>query len=251
MKDLRALWRVLIFCGLTLVLLPVQIVAKALGWRLAKTLPGRYHKWLRNAFGIRVHVEGTPDLSAALVVANHVSWLDILVISSLRPLIFVAKKDVRSWPVIGYLAHLQGCLFVDRERRTHSAHTRSNMQEALQDQRTVVLFAEGTTSDGWRVYPFKTALIGALENTRHQHTLQPLALRYTHKDGLPLGRLDMPDVAWYGDMELGPHLWALLRTTSLDVKVTWCSPLHADKEVGRKELARAAENAVREALEKH
>src|SRR6188508_2892081 len=155
-----------------------------LQWTLGKLgLPGwgfiasNYYRVLCTLLRIRVHVNGTPMHDrAVLYVSNHVSWADILVIGSLAPVAFVAKREVASWPLVGIAAKLQRTVFVDRTRRHQAGEAVADIVKRLKDGVSVVLFAEGTSSDGNRVLPFRSALLGAVEEaSTHAGTASPWA----------------------------------------------------------------------------
>jgi 1-acyl-sn-glycerol-3-phosphate acyltransferase len=237
-----------------LALLPVQLAGLRLGWRLAGILPVLFHRFLLWLFGVRVTVRGTPPGDApTLVLANHVSWLDIPVVGSLRPLSFVAKAEVNGWPGIGFLARLQRSVFVDRARKVATAEVNAAVAHRLARGEVIVLFPEGTTGDGNRLLPFRSSLVGAaraaLADPGQEHiVLQPLAIAYIRRSGLPVTRRERPAIAWYGDMELAPHLGLFLREGPLDAVVTWGEPIRFDAASDRKRATAAAEAAVRRAI---
>jgi lyso-ornithine lipid O-acyltransferase len=146
-------------------------------------------------------------------------------------------------------------VFVDRTRRHAVGSTASEMAERLADNATIVLFAEGTSSEGNRVLPLRSSLFGALgladaersgkELLQQAPVVQTLALVYTHRHGLPLGRADRPGIGWYGDMDLGPHAWELLSSGPLDVAIRISPPLPVDLYADRKQLAQTAETELR------
>ncbi|HSI41589.1 MAG TPA: lysophospholipid acyltransferase family protein [Xanthobacteraceae bacterium] len=231
---------------LTLLSLPVQALAVALRRPARHRIPMLYHRALLVLIGVRVRRVGA--LSAArplLLVCNHVSWLDIVVLGAQAPLAFVAKSEVGGWPGIGLLARLAGTVFVDRSRRTATGAANRAIAERLRAGMPVVLFAEGTSGDGTRVLPFRSALLGAAQQALVEGgepaAVQPLALAYVRQQGLPLGRSGRARIAWYGDMDLVPHLLALIGRGAIDAELHAGPPLAA---LGRKEQARAAEQAV-------
>jgi lyso-ornithine lipid O-acyltransferase len=195
-----------------------------------------------------------PDGTPTLVLSNHVSWLDIPVLGSLRPLSFVAKTEVAGWPIVGRFARAQRCIFIDRTRKTHTAHVNQEVGHRLVRGDLIVLFPEGTTGDGNRLLPFRSALVGAAraalsEPSLGRISLQPLAIAYVRRNGLPVTRRERPALAWYGDMELAPHLAAFLRESSLDVIVRWGAPIPFDAGSDRKQATAQAEAAVRAAVQ--
>ncbi len=254
MSKIKAVIVILALAVVTLLLAPVQILALLLGaTRLAGVLPLLWHRAARALLGIRVHVHGRPAAARPLlVVANHVSWLDIVVIGSLMPISFISKAEVAGWPVFGWFARLQRSVFVTREKRGATGDKAREIADRLRAGDVMVLFAEGTSSNGIHVRPFRTALLGAARASvaapGETVLVQPLALAYTRLYGLPLGRFRKPHVAWYGDMDMAPHLWSVLKRAEIDVDVVWLDPIPFPEGADRKEIARKAEAAVREAV---
>ncbi|MGB3719130.1 MAG: 1-acyl-sn-glycerol-3-phosphate acyltransferase [Proteobacteria bacterium] len=243
------------FAALTLPLMPVQLAFLYSSPRLARKFPHWYHRQVCRLLGIRLHVEGKiTDKAPVLVVANHVSWLDIPVLSAVAPLSFVAKQEVSTWPFISWLARLQRSVFVDRKRRTAVGQTTNEIIERLRAGDTIVLFAEGTSSDGNRVLPFKTPLFAAVKPTlANGYTdpgacVQTLTIAYTHLHGVPLSRMARPLIGWYGDMEMASHAWELLKAGPLDVKIHISPPVPLSDFANRKELARYTETLIRQSL---
>jgi lyso-ornithine lipid O-acyltransferase len=249
---LRALLAFATIGALTASLLPFQWLAVrfALGWR--RGIPVLFHRAVCAALGVRIHQVGRKfDQHPLLIVANHVSWLDISVITALAPVVFVAKQEVAGWPLFGLLARLQRTVFVDRARRQNTRAVNAEIAQRLTEGDPVVLFGEGTSSDGNRVLPFRSALIGAthdvLAGAGHARGIwiQPMSIAYTTIHGLPLGRQHRPQVAWYGDAALSPHLIGIGRRGAIDVVVSWGEPVSVDQGSDRKALARALEAEVR------
>jgi 1-acyl-sn-glycerol-3-phosphate acyltransferase len=218
----------------------------------AYRLPALYHRFVCRLLGIRRTVIGRPDSARPLlVVANHVSWLDIPVIGAELAVSFVARHEVSNWPVIGWFARLQRSVFVNRSRRTDTARVNAEIAGRLRAGDVILLFAEGTSSDGNRVLPFRSSILGAAREALREGAgeirIQPLAIAYTGFDGLPLDRRLRPRIAWYGAMDLGPHLWGLLKSGRIDVTLVWGEPLAFGPEAGRKAAAKRLEDAVRRA----
>lgn len=231
-----------------------HLLALRLG-RGAGRMPRLFHRAFLALFGVRVTVRGTPPAphEAALVLANHVSWLDIPVLGAVATLSFIAKSEIAGWPVVGVLARLQRSVFIDRARRTHTATVNSVLAARLAAGDLVVLFAEGTTGDGNRVLPFRASLVGAaraalVEGGLDRVRLQPLAIAYTRRAGLPVTRVERPDLAWYGDVELAPHVETFLKCGPVDVEVVWGEPIVFDATSDRKRATAFAEDRVRHAV---
>ncbi|MBS9477319.1 lysophospholipid acyltransferase family protein [Ancylobacter radicis] len=244
-------WLVLVPVVLvTLIGLPLQWLSLAFRLPTSRTIPLIYHRILLALIGVRVTVKGSVSRQRPLlVVSNHVSWLDIMVLGAQMPLCFVAKSEVGRWPGIGLLARLQRTIFVDRSSRTATARVAGEMAERMKSGDPVVLFAEGTSSDGNRVLPFRSALIGAARQAMgggaDAATIQPLAIAYVGQAGIPLGRPRRPLTAWYGDMDLVPHLMEVLRRGAIDVELHFGPPLDG---ANRKAATVQAEASARRML---
>jgi 1-acyl-sn-glycerol-3-phosphate acyltransferase len=249
---LRAPLAIAAIGALTLALLPFQLIAVRFGWPMRRRFPTLYHGVVCRILGVRITVLGRRvDDRPLLIVANHTSWLDISVITAVAPVAFVAKREVAYWPVVGLLAKLQRSIFVDRTRRHKTRDVNGEIAGRLAEGDPVVLFGEGTSSDGNRVLAFRTALIGAARDVIAEAGdvrrvwIQPLSVAYTSMLGLPLGRLDRNNVAWYGGASLWPHLRRLAARGAIDVVVTWGEPIAYDEFSDRKRVARRLEAEVR------
>lgn len=241
------------FFALTIPLMPVQAAFLRFNPRLARSFPNWYHRNVCRLLGIRVTIEGELVRDRpVLLVSNHTSWLDIPVLSAVAPVSFVAKKEVGGWPFISSLARLQRSVFVDRTRRTAVGQATGEILGRLAQGDTLVLFAEGTSSDGNRVLPFMTSLFAAAKPSSKNGerspdaVVQTLSLVYTKLHGIPLGRADRPFVGWYGDMEMRSHAWRLLKAGPLDVHIRVGAPVPLADFADRKHLARHSEAQVRE-----
>ncbi|MEM0906261.1 MAG: lysophospholipid acyltransferase family protein [Pseudomonadota bacterium] len=254
MTLIRAILAIIGLTLLSLVLIPLQFLAMALKRdRLVKRLPLLWHKTAIRILGIRVHVHGAPSSDRPLLlVANHVSWLDITVLGSLMELSFISKAEVGEWPVFGLFARLQRSVFVNRERRAKTAEVTAEIASRLASGDVLVLFGEGTSSNGIHVLPFRTALVGGVARAAASAAggeegaiVQPLAVNYTQLHGVPIGRFHKPRIAWYGDMEMPSHLWWILKYGELDVDVVFGDPIPFGEGGDRKRVARTAEETVR------
>ncbi|MFE1598619.1 lysophospholipid acyltransferase family protein [Methylobacterium sp. ID0610] len=248
--------RLLVYASAFLILIGPHRLSLRRRGRFAGLAPMLLHRLFLALFQVRVRVTGTPPApgEAALVLANHISWLDIPVLGALRPLSFVAKSEVAGWPVIGLMAKLQRTVFIDRARKRHTAVVNTELSRRLAVGEVVVLFAEGTTGDGNRLLPFRTSLVGAAraaltEGGLDAVRLQPLCIAYTRRHGMPLTRRERPEIAWYGDMELAPHLAVFLERGPIDVEVVWAEPVTFAAGTDRKVATALAEAAVRRALQ--
>ncbi len=241
----------LIAAGLFLAVLgPPRRIAQRLGSRFGRWAPVAFHRLL--CFILRAHVVriGEPSVAAPrLIVANHVSWLDIPVLGTIEPMTFLAKKEVGR-PFLGReVAGLQGVVYVDRQRRRLIPKVNSDMARAMRAGEPVVLFAEATTGDGNRLLRFRSSHFQAICDLAQTDgggaAIQPVFLHYHRLSGLVLGRRDRPVVAWYGEMTFFPHLLRYLGAGGVNCQVFYGEPIRVEAGSDRKQLARATEQAVR------
>lgn len=192
--------------------------------------------------GLRHRRDGALMAGHGAVVANHVSWLDIFVLNAAGPVYFIAKSEVAGWPGIGWLARATGTIFIRRDPR--QAQAQALLLEArLRAGHRLCFFPEGTSTDGARVLPFKPTLFAAFfaHGLADLLAVQPVTLDYRAPPGA-----HPRAYGWWGDMGFGGHLLAMLAMAPHGVVfATWHAPLPVADFPGRKELARAAEDAVR------
>lgn len=255
MTTLRAFCLAVSFFVLTALSAPIQWLSIRFGWKLQKSYPHAYHSFLCKMFGIRLIVSGKPVQDrGVLMVANHTGYFDIIILSGVTKVSFVAKSEVIGWPLFGLMAKLQRSIFVDRSKRSAAAESAKMIRDRLKDGDALVLFPEGTSTDGNHILPFKSALMGAVESQMGVDAdghiqyvpVQPVSVTYVGFHGIPLGRENRPFFAWYGDMDLLPHVWEAFKTGPLDVVVEFHPPISAGPGQGRKQIAVMAETAIRQ-----
>jgi 1-acyl-sn-glycerol-3-phosphate acyltransferase len=237
--------------ALSLIVIPPQWLFTKIWPAAARRFPHVYFRAIVRLMGIRIETKGEPVSGrACLYVANHLSWLDILVLSAVRPMCFVAKKEVASWPLFGMLATVGRTIYLDRERRLEVRDTRAVLQRRFTDGEIITLFPEGTSSDGNRVLPFRSALLGAaeMEVDGEPVLVQPVTIAYTGVHGIPLGRVRRPIFAWYGNMELLPHLLAVGAVGPFEAMLIFHPPVTVNAVGGRKALCRYCEQSIRASL---
>lgn len=246
---IRAFFALLVMAVVSIIGIPLQWVSVQLQLPSRRWIPWLFHSLCRRMFGVRVHVRGAPARQRPLLfVSNHSSWLDIIVLSSIIPVVFIAKSEIARWPLFGLFAKLQRTVFVDRTRRRDTGKVNNVIAARLAEGDPVVLFGEGTASDGNLVLPFRSALLGALKETLSEQGrgyVQPVSVAYTRLQGIPMGRQHRPVAACYGEVNLVKHLKRVLREGAIDVTVTFGSPLEVEPATDRKQLARLTEDAVR------
>lgn len=254
MRSLRAFFVLVTFLLSAAFVIPYQMFALRFKTLAYKSIPEAYQRFLSKLFGIHVTIIGTPlQDRGVLMVANHTSYLDILALGGIARVSFVAKSEVASWPLFGTFARLQRTVFVQREHRAKTGEAAAEIRNRLLEGDALVLFPEGTSNDGNRVLPFKSALMGAAESQIGTDAegkpvyvpVQPVSISYTGLHGIPMGRENRPLFAWYGDMELVDHLWEGLETGPVDVVIEFHPPLTVDMVGGRKKLAAIVEKTIR------
>jgi len=205
--------------------------------------------WL---IGLKVRTIGAPaqrtaDGRPVVYVCNHTSWLDVLVLGAQLDACFIAKSEVGTWPLIGWIARLGRTAFTSRQR-TRTAGERDAMRERMHDGDSLILFPEGTSSDGSRVMPFRSAFLSLAEAptgaTNRPPLVQPVSLVFDRLAGLPVGRSNRLVFAWYGDMDLASHAWPLLQMTDMGATMLLHTPMNPEGFASRKALTAATYRAV-------
>ncbi len=213
------------------------------GQRLISTA---FHRIMRALLGLRISVKGSPSsIRPLIVIANHTSWLDIIIICSFLPAIFVTQHEVASWPVFGRLAKLKPSIFVNRKQRLQVAKTINSISGALMADEAVAIFPEGTSTDGADVIPFRSSLFGSVRETLVRAEdlpaifIQPVSVAYVG----PKRRLAV--WALEDEIEFFPHLLQVAALGRIDVALTWGEPVSANMSSDRKALAKGLEETVR------
>lgn len=243
----RGALRLTLYVLWTVALIPVQALAVGLRWPLRHRLPVFYHRACARLMGLEVVVRGRRATEGpVLFVSNHSSYLDITVLGSVIPGSFVAKTEVAGWPFFGLLAKLQRTVFVERKARAEVGKQRDDLGGRLDAGDSLILFPEGTSSDGNRTLPFKTALfaVAARRIADRPLTVQPVSVTPTRLDGIPMGVAFRPFYAWYGDMDLAPHLWQAFKLGGMTVEVEFHPPVTIEGFSSRKALAEHCHRTV-------
>ena len=234
-----------IYLAWTLALLPVQAIGVMLNAPWIASLPRFYHRTCCRIFGLRIRRIGRPTPARpVLFAANHISYMDVTVLGSQIGGSFVAKSEVAGWPLFGWLAKLQRSVFIDRQVRS-TVQQRDAIAERLAAREALILFPEGTSGDGNRVLPFKSALFSVADRGPSESlVVQPVSIAYTRLNGMPIGRRYRPFFAWYGDMAMAPHLWTLVGLGTIEVIVEFHPPTSFAECGSRKALAQYCHQRV-------
>ena len=246
-KFVRIVIKAACFAFICLLTVPLQLlVLRFTHGKCAYSLPYFWHNCICRIFGLKVRVEGTPlHNQQTLFVCNHVSYLDIPVIASVLRASFVAKKEVAGWPVFGTLARLQQTAFISRSRNDaqKEKYALSNM---LDSGKSVILFPEGTSTDGRSVAPFKSSLFSmTLDGNRNGMLIQPVTLIVDEVDGRSVADQAVRDLyAWYGDMTMPPHLQGFTASKGAVIRLVFHPAIDPVAYADRKALADDCRAAV-------
>lgn len=198
------------------------------------------YKILTKVFRIKVVVHGKiSGKKPILFLSNHMSYADIIILGSVLPGNFVSKAEVKKWPIFGWIATLSGTVFVSR-RKSGTLSQLGDLEKAIAAGKNLILFPEGTTSEGKSVMPFKSSLLKVTES--QDIVIQPVTINYTHINGLPIQANERVKIAWVGDAELVPHLREFLNLGVIRAEVKIHEPLHVKGD--RKLVADEAQKIV-------
>ncbi len=216
----------------------VALLFPFLGLPQRRWLKQRWWKQLLQTLGVRLQLSGAPP--QGLLVANHVSFLDIYAINAVAPAAFVSKDDVLGWPLIGWLSRHTETIFLERGSRSAAQRTRQHLVQHLERGALVALFPEGTTSDGSSVLPFHAALFQSAIDAGT--AVSPMSLRYLDADGQP-----SLAPAYIGDISLGQCLWSIACSSGLTAQVR-ALPQQSSAGVDRRHLSAHVHHAIAQAL---
>ena len=230
----------------TSVLIPAELAIGSVRRHGPQRLGPIFHRALSRSLGIRVHAHGQRARGrSVLFVANHLSWSDIPVLGSKVAGSFVAKSDVGGMGPVAFFANLQRTIYVERGSRLQVGEQRAEMARRLATGDNLILFPEGTSNDGVRPLPFKSSLFSVVEDPTCEHVrVQPVTIAYTRLNGMPMTRAHLPDIAWTGDMELGPHVFNFMRLGRVTAEIMFHDPVRLRDFPDRKALARHCQQVV-------
>ena len=200
---------------------------------------------LTKIFGLKVKIRGNISKKKTLFVCNHISYLDILVLGAKVNAIFVAKSEINNWPIINKFTSVGKTIFVSRKDRSAIKNQMCLIAKNLKDNFNVILFPEGTSSDGLNVLPFKSSLFGIVEKKCMKNFfLQPITLSYKKLDGVPVDHKYRPFLAWFGGMDLLSHVWKFLGLGTSEVELKFHSPLKFSDFADRKVACKHSFNLI-------
>jgi 1-acyl-sn-glycerol-3-phosphate acyltransferase len=250
MTKIKASLKISLFLGLCLLVVPTQFVYLLFvkGYS-AYTIPHLWQLGVCKVFGIKVTVKGAAiSRHQTVYCSNHTSYLDIPAIGSVLKASFVAKSEVEKWPVFGFLSKLQQTIFISR-RRHDAQKGAEKIKEALGGGKNIILFPEGTSSDGQGLLPMKAAMLSPLVGLNEAY-IQPFTIVIRKVDGQDVNGSDQEQAlrdlyAWYGEMELAPHLWLFSQTKGAEIDLIFHDPISAQAVDDRKRLVAHCEEKIR------
>lgn len=228
----------------TAITVPAELLLRAVTLRNRPYLPTLFHRGLSRAIGVTIRTHGRPHpRGGVLYVANHLSWADIPVLGARIRASFVAKSEVAGWGPVGWLASFAHTVYVARDRRHSTNNQRNAIAERLRAGGSIILFPEGTNSDGTGVLPFKSSLFAVVADVPGV-VIQPITLAYTQINGLPVTRADLPDVAWVGETELAPHALGFVGLGRVRAEIVFHAAIDTGDWSDRKALARHCHSVI-------
>ena len=243
-----SLW-VVFFVLVAIVHLWISILGLPNRWKILSRLNRNYTLLLRLILNIKVTIAGDAgqlERGGYVIIANHVSYVDGIVLGSIFPIVFVSKREVKKWPIVGQWNVLCGTIFINRQRKNEVGTMVREMTRKLRQEANVLLFPEGTSTNGEKMLPFQTVPLAA--PLRSRSIIVPVTLAYTTIDEQPVTAANRDFVYWYGDMDFVTHFWNLLGRRGVEVLVTLHPKIecfrYADNSAGRKKLAEDCYNRV-------
>jgi len=243
-----SLWVVFFFL-VAIVHLWISILGLPNRWKVISRLNRNYTLLLRLILNIKVTIagdEGQLERGGYVIIANHVSYVDGIVLGSIFPIVFVSKREVKKWPIVGQWNVLCGTIFINRQRKNEVGALVREMTRKLRQEANILLFPEGTSTNGEKMLPFQTVPLAA--PLRSRSIIVPVTLAYTTIDEQPVTAVNRDFVYWYGDMDFVTHFWNLLGRRGVEVLVTLQPKIecfrYADNSAGRKKLAEDCYNRV-------
>jgi lyso-ornithine lipid O-acyltransferase len=243
-----SLWAVF-FALVAIVHLWISVLGLPNRWKIISRLNRNYTLLLRLILNIKVTVrgdEGQLERGGYVIIANHVGYVDGIILGSIFPIIFVSKREVKNWPIVGQWNVLCGTIFINRQRKVQVASLIRQMTRKLQQEANLLLFPEGTSTNGEAMLPFQTVPLAA--PLRNRSIIVPVTVTYKTIDDQPVTTANRDSVYWYGDMEFVTHFWNLLALREIDVLVTIQRKIecfrYPNNSAGRKKLAEDCYNRV-------
>ena len=237
------------FALVAVVHLWISILGLPNRWKVISRLNRNFTLLVRLILNIKITVsgdEGQLERGGYVIIANHVSYVDGIVLGSIFPILFVSKREVKNWPIVGQWNVLCGTIFVNRQRKGLVGRLIRELRRKLKQEANILLFPEGTSTNGDKMLPFQTVPLAA--PLRSRSFIVPVTVTYKTIDERPVNSSNRDLIFWYGDMEFISHFWRLLAMRSAEVLVTIQPKIecfrYANNSTGRRQLAEDCYNSV-------
>jgi lyso-ornithine lipid O-acyltransferase len=248
LAALLSLWA-FFFVLVAMVHLWISVLALPNRWKIITRLNRNFTLLMRTILNIKITIEGDEgqlERGGYVIIGNHVSYVDGIVLGSIFPIVFVSKREVKNWPVVGQWNTLCGTIFINRQRKALVGSLVSEMSGKLKQEANILLFPEGTSTNGEQMLPFQTVPLAA--PLRNRSIIVPTTIAYRNIDDQPVTSVNRDLIYWYGDMDFISHFWKLLDLCSVEVLVTIQPKIecfrYPDTSIGRKKLAEDCFNRV-------
>ncbi len=248
MRSLRLFSILLCLSIFIIITIPIQLLLNFFKLKLKNTYPLFFYKVIKNIAGININTEGferrEPEVTGTLYIANHVSWFDILCLGSILNARFIAKKEVASMGIFGFLAKLSNTFFIDNFNKNKIYQYNNFIREKLINGESLILFPEGTTSDGNSIGKFKSSLFECLNSSESSINVQPISICYVRKNNLPMGIYSRRFIAWVGEISMVSSMKEFLSSGSITVNLIFHPKVLINQFNSRKELSSFCEEQI-------
>ena len=248
MRSVRLFSILLCLSIFIIITIPIQFLLNIFNLRLKNIYPIFFYKVIKNIAGINIDIEGLEKITqkgiGTLYIANHVSWFDILCLGSILNARFIAKKEVASMGIFGFLAKLSNTFFIDNSNKNKIYEYNNFIREKLINGESLILFPEGTTSDGNSVRKFKSSLFECINSNESQINVQPISICYVRKNNVPMGIYSRRFIAWIGEISMVSSMKEFLSSGSITVSLIFHPKISIGRFSNRKELSSFCEEQI-------
>ncbi len=241
-----AFLKVLLILLTIMLLAPFQYAFVKLNIKYKIYIPLIFHRIILKVLGIKIKTVGArTSLRPLVLIGNHTSYLDIIVLGSIMPICFIAKEEIKGWFLFGFLAKMQNTIFIER-KNYKTLESLKSINKQLDPNSAIVLFPEGTTNTGKKILGFKSSLFNLFEDNNILR-LQNFSLCYTHVNTMPIDNRTRPQISWYGDMNIISHLSNILKFSCINATVVF-NPILSIEGLDRKSISVSSINQVKQGM---
>ncbi len=252
MRNLIAIIRLILLIIHTFLTVFISSITNViLPYKFHSIILGNWYKFVLWLFNFRIEINGNiPKNLGILVVSNHCSYMDVMVIASAIPAHFTPKSNIKKWPIIGQMVNVSLPIYINRTNIRTLPEQNQKVTKALNNGRNIVIYPEGTTNNGSEVYRFKSGAFSFLseEPSAKDIAVQPVSIVYSQYNNTKLALGVNSPVAWFGDEKLLPHIWKMLKTHTCIVQLTFLPQVYLKDFASRKDLALHCEEIIRSSL---